>query len=106
MDQWVEDAESCTAHEAYECARAIYAHALTTFPNKKNIWLRAAYFEKNFGTRYMCRLASFPGIIQQSLFHAYELILCPDLGFSGGGRTQGLGMRLRNWPGIGAVLIE
>ena len=21
------------------------------FPNKKNIWLRAAYFEKNYGTR-------------------------------------------------------
>lgn len=41
----------CTAHEAYECARAIYSHLLTTFPTKKNIWLRAAYFEKNYGTR-------------------------------------------------------
>ena len=41
----------CTAHEAYECARAIYAHSLTVFPNKKNIWLRAAYFEKNYGSR-------------------------------------------------------
>lgn len=41
----------CTAREAYECARAIYAHALTVFPNKKNIWLRAAYFEKNYGRR-------------------------------------------------------
>lgn len=51
MDQWIEDAESCTAHEAYECARAIYSHLLTTFPTKKNIWLRAAYFEKNYGTR-------------------------------------------------------
>ena len=38
-------------HEAYECARAIYAHSLTTFPSKKDIWLRAAYFEKNYGTR-------------------------------------------------------
>ena len=24
---------------------------LTTFPNKKNVWLRAAYFEKNHGSR-------------------------------------------------------
>lgn len=51
LDQWIEDAESCTAHEAYECARAIYAHSLTSFPKKKNIWLRAAYFEKNHGNR-------------------------------------------------------
>lgn len=51
LDQWIEDAESCTAHEAYECSRAIYAHSLTTFPKKKNIWLRAAYFEKHHGSR-------------------------------------------------------
>lgn len=51
LDQWMQDAESCSAHEAYECARAIYAHSLSTFPKKKNIWLRAAYFEKNHGTR-------------------------------------------------------
>lgn len=41
----------CTAHEAYECARAIYAHSLTVFTNKKGIWMRAAYFEKDYGTR-------------------------------------------------------
>lgn len=64
MDQWVEDAESCTAHEAYECARAIYAHALTTFPNKKNIWLRAAYFEKNFGNR-----ESLEALLQKAVAH-------------------------------------
>eukprot|EP00794_Sanderia_malayensis_P012168 gene12168-13423_t len=48
---WMEDAESCAAHAAYNCARAIYAHALSVFPSKKSIWLRAAYFEKNHGTR-------------------------------------------------------
>ncbi|ELU10841.1 hypothetical protein CAPTEDRAFT_223651 [Capitella teleta] len=48
---WKEDAESCASHEAFKCARAIYAHALSVFPNKKSIWLRAAYFEKNHGTR-------------------------------------------------------
>ena len=40
----------CTAHEAQQCARAIHAHMLKVFPNKKNVWLRAAYFEKNNGT--------------------------------------------------------
>ena len=39
------------AHGAHEVARAMYAHALTVFPSKKNIWLNAAYFEKNHGTR-------------------------------------------------------
>ncbi|CAI7993815.1 Pre-mRNA-processing factor 6 [Geodia barretti] len=51
LDQWVEDAESCTAHEAYQCARAIHAHMLKVFPSKKNVWLRAAYFEKSHGSR-------------------------------------------------------
>ena len=42
----------CVANNAYECARAIYAHTLTVFPSKKGVWLRAAYFEKNHGTRW------------------------------------------------------
>lgn len=42
----------CVAHGALECARAIYAHALQVFPSKKSVWLRAAYFEKNHGTRW------------------------------------------------------
>jgi len=48
---WIEDAESCATHSAFECARAIYAFALKIFANKKSIWLRAAYFEKNHGSR-------------------------------------------------------
>jgi pre-mRNA-processing factor 6 len=68
---WIEDAESvsgyktgvCTnngivrfyqfqfiAQEAYECARAVYAHALQCFSTKKSIWRRAADFEKKHGT--------------------------------------------------------
>merc|ERR1719357_2137423 len=50
-DTWLEDAESATNQGAYACARAIYAHALATFPTKKSIWLPAAYFEKSHGTR-------------------------------------------------------
>ena len=41
----------CVSHEAYECARAIYAHALMKYPSNKNIWLAAAYFERSHGTR-------------------------------------------------------
>lgn len=39
------------SQSAPECARAVYAHALNTFPDKKSIWLRAAAFEKSNGTR-------------------------------------------------------
>ncbi|CAG2114082.1 unnamed protein product, partial [Medioppia subpectinata] len=48
---WLEDAENFANQDAFECARAIYGHAIKTFPYKKSIWLRAAYFEKNHGTR-------------------------------------------------------
>lgn len=47
---WLEDAENFAKSEGYYCARAIYAHALNVFPNKKSIWLQAACFEKNYGT--------------------------------------------------------
>lgn len=47
---WLEDAENFANYEAFDCARAVYAHALQVFPNKKSIWLQAAYFEKNHGT--------------------------------------------------------
>lgn len=47
---WMEDAESFVAQEAFECARAVYAHALLVFPTKKGIWFAAAHFERNHGT--------------------------------------------------------
>lgn len=49
----------CVAHGALECARAIYAHALQVFPSKKSVWLRAAYFEKNNGTRWSGFVSKF-----------------------------------------------
>lgn len=49
--QWSPPVFQCVAHGALECARAIYAHALQVFPSKKSVWLSAAYFEKNHGTR-------------------------------------------------------
>lgn len=40
----------CASHGAVECARAIYEHALSLYPEKKSIWIDAAHFEKDHGT--------------------------------------------------------
>jgi pre-mRNA-processing factor 6 len=48
---WMDDAEARMANGCLETARAIYAHALTVFPNKKSLWLRVAHLEKNHGTK-------------------------------------------------------
>lgn len=48
---WLEDADNLANLEAYECARAVYANILKFFPKNSNIWLQAAFFEKNHGTR-------------------------------------------------------
>ena len=47
---WCDDADAAVGRGAVETARAIYAHALTIFPGKKSIWLRAASLEKKQGT--------------------------------------------------------
>ncbi|KAF2977317.1 hypothetical protein EK904_003285, partial [Melospiza melodia maxima] len=59
-----ENARKCVAHNALECARAIYAYALQVFPSKKSVWLRAAYFEKNHGTR-----ESLEALLQRAVAH-------------------------------------
>lgn len=48
---WLEDAESFIANTSFECARAVYAHILEVMPTKKSVWLAAAYFERQHGTR-------------------------------------------------------
>lgn len=45
------DADECIANSSIHCARAIYAYALDEFRNKKSIWLRAAFLEKQHGTK-------------------------------------------------------
>lgn len=54
----------CTTQGAYECARTVYNHALAAFPGKKSIWLRAAYLEKNHGTR-----ESLESLLQRAVAH-------------------------------------
>lgn len=43
---WMDDADTCITHNALHAAKAIYAHALSIFPGKKSIWLRAIALEK------------------------------------------------------------
>ena len=47
---WMEDAEAFITQGALKCARAVYAFTLNTFPKKKSIWTRAAFFEREHGT--------------------------------------------------------
>jgi len=48
--QWMEDAESFEARQCFECARATYSYALSVFPGKKSIWIKAANLERHHGT--------------------------------------------------------
>lgn len=64
IDTWTEDAETCTHQNAYECARAIYAHALNVYPTKRDLWMAAAYFEKDFGKR-----ESLEALLQKAVAH-------------------------------------
>jgi pre-mRNA-processing factor 6 len=48
--QWLEDAESFEARQCYECARAVYGYALSVFPGKKSVWIKAANLERHHGT--------------------------------------------------------
>ncbi|XP_014675353.1 PREDICTED: pre-mRNA-processing factor 6-like [Priapulus caudatus] len=61
---WMEDADAFSAHGGHECARAVFAHALTVFPSKKSIWLRAAHFERSHGTR-----ESLEVLLQKAVAH-------------------------------------
>ena len=64
VEQWTEDAENCAAQQAYECARAIYAHALAAYPACKDLWMAAAFFEKEHGKREMLE-----ALLQRAVTH-------------------------------------
>lgn len=61
---WMDDAEVAAVHGAIECARAIFAEALSVFPSKKSIWYNAAGFEKDHGTR-----ESLEELLQRAVAH-------------------------------------
>lgn len=47
---WLEDAENLIGANCINCARAVYAYALTVFPKKKSLWQKVAQLEKTYGT--------------------------------------------------------
>ncbi|KAH8930393.1 hypothetical protein BT69DRAFT_1235003 [Atractiella rhizophila] len=51
LDTWMEDATLSLNRGAVHTSRAILAHALKTFPNKPQLWRKAADLEKAHGTR-------------------------------------------------------
>nr|SVE94077.1 EOG090X017X [Simocephalus serrulatus] len=61
---WLEDADNFTSQGAFECSRAVYSHSLEVFPAKKSIWLRAAHFERQHGTR-----DSLESLLQRAVAH-------------------------------------
>lgn len=60
----MEDADSCVAHSALECAGATYACSLQVFPSKKSVWLKAVCLEKNHVTR-----KSLEVLLQRAVAH-------------------------------------
>ena len=51
LETWVADAESAEARGMVGTSRAILAYALKVFPDKRNLWRKAADLEKAHGTR-------------------------------------------------------
>jgi pre-mRNA-processing factor 6 len=51
LDTWVGDAESAEAKGMVGTARSILAYALKVYPDRKNLWRKAADLEKAHGTR-------------------------------------------------------
>lgn len=51
IETWVGDAQACQHDGAFECARAIYAHANKLHPTSEQLWLESADFERKHGTR-------------------------------------------------------
>lgn len=46
----MDDAENSLSRGGVETARAIFAHALGHFNNKRGVWMRACALEKKHGT--------------------------------------------------------
>ena len=51
LDTWMGDAESAVAKGMMGTARAVLAYALKVYPERRNLWRKAAELEKAHGTR-------------------------------------------------------
>ncbi|KAG6852232.1 hypothetical protein C0991_001811, partial [Blastosporella zonata] len=64
LDTWVGDVESAEGRGRVGTARAVLAYALKVFPDKKDMWRRAADLEKAHGTR-----ESLDAILNRAVVH-------------------------------------
>ncbi|KAG6917425.1 hypothetical protein DXG01_002511 [Tephrocybe rancida] len=64
LDTWVGDVESAEGRGRVGTARAVLAYALKVFPDKKDMWRRAADLEKAHGTR-----ESLDAILDRAVVH-------------------------------------
>jgi len=65
FDTWTRDAESAESRGRIGTARAIMAYAQRVFPDRKELWRRAADLEKTYGTKYViCRQITSPVLIR------------------------------------------
>jgi pre-mRNA-processing factor 6 len=83
MATWIGDAEATEGRGRIGTARAVWAYALKVFPDKKDLWRRAADLEKTHGTRsesmvqssrltliLLCVISeSFDAVLQQAVHH-------------------------------------
>ena len=53
LDTWVGDAESAEAKGMVSTSRAILSYALKVYPDRRNLWRKAADLEKTHGTRFV-----------------------------------------------------
>jgi pre-mRNA-processing factor 6 len=53
LDTWVSDAETAESRGMMGTARAVLAYALKVFPDKNDLWRRAADLEKAHGTEFV-----------------------------------------------------
>ena len=75
LDTWVGDAESAEAKGMVSTSRAILSYALKVYPDRRNLWRKAADLEKNHGTRSVAVLRIYiftDSIFEQGKFRCHS----------------------------------
>ena len=82
LDTWVGDAESAEAKGMVSTSRAILSYALKVYPDRRNLWRKAADLEKTHGTRFVPLLwISLFSLtrLQKGKFRCYSQPCCDSL---------------------------
>ena len=82
LDTWVGDAESAEAKGMDSTSRAILSYALKVYPDRRNLWRKAADLEKTHGTRFVpsvCISIFSLTRLQKRKFRCYSQPSCDSL---------------------------